>query len=83
MILFIIILILIVFIIYNYNVIENFGGYQLYQSFIPMNWYWNYNSGTTTNMSYDLRGDPIIIPKKNFIWNNSSLFPIHNRGLNI
>ena len=82
MILFVFILVLIIFIINESYIIENFGGYPFYQSFIPMNWYWN-SLGTTTNMSYDLRGDPIVIPKNNFIWNNSSLFPIHNRPLYI
>lgn len=34
--------------------------------------------GNTTNMSYDLRGDPIVIPKENFVWLNGTVFPIHN-----
>lgn len=25
---------------------------------------------STKNMSYDLRGDPIIIPRHEYIWNN-------------
>jgi hypothetical protein len=29
-------------------------------------------------MSYDLRGDPVVIPKTQFPWNNSSLAPIYN-----
>jgi len=37
--------------------------------------------GNTTNMSYDLRGDPVEIPKTNFIWNNSSTFPIYNQPI--
>ena len=43
--------------------------------------WWNTSLGNTRNMSYDLRGDPVIIPKTNFVWNNSSIFPIHNRGI--
>lgn len=34
--------------------------------------------GNTTNMSYDLRGDPLEIPRTDFVWNNSSTFPIYN-----
>ena len=41
--------------------------------------FWNVPLGTTRNMSYDLRGDPIIIPRTNFVWNNSSIYPIYNR----
>jgi hypothetical protein len=46
------------------------------------NWpFWNTRLGQTTNMSYDLRGDPLIIPKTPYMWNNSTLTPIYNRGL--
>jgi len=64
----------------------------MYQNFIPvLNGYtnlpfWNTSVGQTTNMSYDIRGDQIIIPKFNnavrgsgFIWNNPSITPIYNR----
>jgi hypothetical protein len=27
----------------------------------------------TRNMSYDLRGDPIVIQKRQYIWNNSEI----------
>lgn len=40
--------------------------------------WWNTSLGTTSNMSYDLRGDPSIIPRTEFIWNNSSTIPIYN-----
>jgi len=40
--------------------------------------WWNTSLGTTSNMSYDLRGDPMVIPRTNFIWNNSSTVPIYN-----
>lgn len=43
--------------------------------------WWNTSLGNTTNMSYDLRGDPIVIPKTDFVWNNSSTFPIHNQHI--
>ena len=40
---------------------------------------WNNTSlGNTTNMSYDIRGDPLIIPRTNFVWNNGTNFPIYN-----
>jgi hypothetical protein len=41
----------------------------------------NQRIGQTSNMSYDLRGDPIVIPKNKFMWNNSTLTPIYNRHL--
>lgn len=59
----------------------------------PANWFYNFfpilngytnlpwNNmalGTTSNMSYDLRGDPLVIPRTNFVWNNSSTVPIYN-----
>ncbi len=81
----------------NNNFIEKFNQYyQTFQSFIPINTYkypipysngytdfpwWNTKLGMTTNMSYDLRGDPIIIPKNNFVWLNSSIMPIHNKSI--
>lgn len=34
---------------------------------------------STRNMSYDLRGDPFRINKRNYIWNNSSYNPINNQ----
>lgn len=87
-----------------------YGGYQTFQSFVPMNGYkfpmyplvnsnnWFYNFfpisngytnlpflntplGNTTNMSYDLRGDPVEIPKTDFVWNNSSTIPIYNEPI--
>ena len=69
--------------------VENFGGYyQTFQSFIPINRYgytnfpwWNTQIGNTKNMSYDLRGDPIVIPKNNFVWMNSTIIPIYNKSI--
>lgn len=59
----------------------------------PANWFYNFfpilngytnlpwNNmalGTTSNMSYDLRGDSVVIPRTEFVWNNPSTFPIYN-----
>ena len=43
--------------------------------------WFNSRFGNTRNMSYDLRGDPLIIPRNNFVWNNSTVFPIYNAGI--
>lgn len=43
--------------------------------------WWNTSLGNTSNMSYDLRGDPIIIPQTNFVWNNGTKFPIYNQSV--
>lgn len=42
--------------------------------------WWNTPLGNTTNMSYDIRGDPFPIPRTNFVWNNGTNFPIYNQG---
>lgn len=54
-----------------YRFFPTFNGYT------NLPW-WNTSLGNTTNMSYDLRGDPLIIPRTDFVWNNSSTFPIYN-----
>jgi hypothetical protein len=43
--------------------------------------FWNSRLGQTTNMSYDLRGDPVTIPKYPFMWNYSTITPINNKLL--
>ena len=43
--------------------------------------WWNTSLGNTSNMSYDLRGDPLIIPRINFAWNNGTNFPIYNQSV--
>lgn len=43
--------------------------------------FWNTQLGIKSYMSHDLRGDPIIIPKYNFVWNNSDVWPIYNRTI--
>jgi hypothetical protein len=54
-----------------YRFFPTFNGYT------NLPW-WNTSLGNTTNMSYDLRGDPLVIPKTDFVWNNSSTIPIYN-----
>ena len=54
--------------------IDNYPNYPNYP-------FWNMRFGQTSNMSYDLRGDPLIIPKYPFLWNYSTLTPIYNRHL--
>lgn len=41
----------------------------------------NMRMGQTSNMSYDLRGDPIKIKKYPQSWNYSTLTPIYNKKL--
>ena len=55
----IIIILLVLLILFINNINEYF--YDLY--------YVN-NMRHTKRMSYDLRGDPIIIPRKEYLWNN-------------
>jgi hypothetical protein len=57
----IILLLLIIFFLFNTQ-----------ELFINQIW-WN-ATRRTRNMSYDLRGDPIIIPKKQYIWFNNYFF---------
>lgn len=64
----IILIAILLFILYRFS-IEGYG--QIW---------WN-SSGTTRNMSYDLRGDPFPIPQSYFPFNNSSLAPIMNKPL--
>jgi hypothetical protein len=81
-IIFILILVLILLFINNNNLFENFTNFIIPYSngYTNLPW-WNTRIGNTSNMSYDLRGDPIIIPKNQFIWNNSSIFPIYNKSI--
>ena len=66
----------------NFEVFENFNinkylQFQDHTSY-PFN---NMRIGNTSNMSYDLRGDPLIIPHGEFIWNNSEIYPIYNTSI--
>lgn len=41
----------------------------------------NMQQGVTHNMSYDLRGDPMVIPREVISpWNNPEVYPIYNTG---
>lgn len=84
------IIILVIFIINNFSVNEYFGYpvHQAFNSWIPVyggytNFpWWNSRIGMTRNMSYDLRGDPLIINSAPISpWNNSSIYPIYNNVL--
>jgi hypothetical protein len=87
LILLIILIVFIIFKLFESCMSEGFSMYNTYQSVFPWwNGYSNFpfnNSrlGNTTNMSYDLRGDPLAIPRTQFPWNNSSLYPIYNQGI--
>lgn len=66
-----------------FNSLPYFPPYPLNPQFASTGNYttmpWNNTMiGNTTNMSYDLRGDPLVIPKENFVWLNGTVFPIHN-----
>lgn len=112
----VLLLILVLIIINDSNILEKFGGYQMYQQFIPFyssgssnipsntykyppttGWWnnlgipvlngstdlpWNNTElGVTSNMSYDLRGDPMVIPRVQVSpWNNPEVYPIYNTG---
>ncbi len=54
--------------------------FPTFNSYTNLPWN-NYPLGNTTNMSYDLRGDPSVIPRTDFVWNNSSTFPIYNQSI--
>ncbi len=36
---------------------------------------------STRNMSYDIRGDPIIIQPEQYVWNNPGVLPKFNRDM--
>jgi hypothetical protein len=60
----------------NFN-LDNFPINDDHTNF-PFN---NMRIGQTSNMSYDLRGDPIRIKKYPWDWNYSTLTPIYNKKL--
>jgi hypothetical protein len=45
---------------------------------IDFNW-WKPKLRYTKNMSYDLRGNPLIIPAREYVWNNPKVVPKFNR----
>lgn len=61
----------------QYNPLGINSGYNDHTNF-PFD---NMRIGQTTNMSYDLRGDPLQIPKYPFAWNYSTLTPIYQNPL--
>jgi hypothetical protein len=64
-----IIVILLVFLfLYFCNLIE---GFEPSKWFIINEMPWWNSTRKTRNMIYDIRGDPLIIPKKKYIWNNT------------
>ena len=78
---FIIILLFLIVLYINIDVFESFGIHNL-QYFDHTNFLFNNTRlGTTNNMSYDLRGDPIIIPPEQYIWNNPETYPIYNTSI--
>ena len=73
---YILILILIIIYINCVNLYDKFTIYPVHQTYIPMfnnytkHFIWTPFYGQTKNMSYDLRGDPIIIQRQHLIFNN-------------
>lgn len=52
------------------NQIENMAPLSVFNN--PHGFYY-VSEPPRKNMSYDLRGDPLRIPKQDFIWNNSEI----------
>lgn len=64
---------------YKYPMLNSSGYYIPWSNgYTNLPW-WNTSLGNTSNMSYDIRGDPLIIPRTNFAWNNGTTFPIYNQ----
>ncbi len=56
------------------------GGVPYFNGYTDLPWE-NRLVGTTSNMSYDLRGDPMVIPRQTISpWNNPEVYPIYNSG---
>ena len=64
--------------VYKYPFYPTFMSY--WNGYTNFPW-WNTSLGNTSNMSYDLRGDPLVIPRSNFVWQNATRFPIYNQGV--
>ena len=75
---FIFLLILILIYLYKEFKQENFFMYNIYQQFVPTD---IILGGNTRNMSYDIRGDPLVIPYEPAVWNTGTVFPIHNNNI--
>lgn len=72
---------------YKYPTYPLVNSFNWFNNFFPISngytnlpW-WNTSLGNTTNMSYDLRGDPLRIPRTNFVWDNGTNFPIYNQTI--
>ena len=80
-----IIIIIILFLIalfVNIEVFENFSINRYLQYYDHTNYpFYNMRIGNTNNMSYDLRGDPLIIPHEEYLWNNPESYPIYNTSI--
>jgi hypothetical protein len=72
---------LLIYCIYSNNIKKQNLENQLnkknncFKKYVILN-YFNQPNTTTRNMSYDLRGDPLKIPKQFKYWNYSALNPI-------
>jgi len=63
--------------VFEYFSINKYLQYGDHTDF-PFN---NTRLGNTSNMSYDLRGDPLIIPHQEYEWNNPETYPIYNTSV--
>lgn len=70
----IIIFLFLLLVLFSINKYENFSNFDpsewFYRNNICESVFWN-STRRTRNMSYDLRGDPIIISQQKYIWNNT------------
>lgn len=75
-------LILCLILIYCYQSFEHFD-YSIPYLNGDTNFPWNNMTvGTKNNMSYDIRGDPLVIPHKMVSpWDNPETYPIYNPPL--
>ena len=67
------------FIVYSIKT-EQFTNIPVLYTHTNLPW-WNTQIGTKRRMSWDLRGDPYIIPPTNLIWGNPEAYPIRNKSI--
>lgn len=73
-----VLLLILLYILISSSFIENFPyNIPILNGYTDLPWN-NMMVGTKSNMSYDLRGDPIIIPHVSYPWNNPETYPIYN-----
>ena len=78
----IIIILFLIALFVNIEVFENFSIGRYLQYYDHTNYpFYNTRTGNTQNMSYDLRGDPRIIPHEEYLWNNPESYPIYNTSI--